>query len=58
MTDSNPWLFFTRPISDGLLAASALSVALAIWRGCEGYVKVSCLLPCRIMAPNRGGASL
>ena len=32
MTDSNPWLFFTRPISGGLLIAAALSVALAIWQ--------------------------
>ena len=27
MTDSNPWLFLTRPISGGLLLAAALSVA-------------------------------
>lgn len=32
MTDSNPWLFITRPISGGLLAASALSFAAAIWQ--------------------------
>jgi len=32
MTDSNPWLFITRPISGGLLAASALSIGLAIWQ--------------------------
>ena len=32
MTDSNPWLFFTRPISGGLLLASSLSVALAVWQ--------------------------
>jgi len=32
MTDDNPWLFLTRPISGGLLAAAALSVALAIWQ--------------------------
>jgi putative tricarboxylic transport membrane protein len=32
MTDSNPWLFLTRPISGGLLIAAALSVALAIWQ--------------------------
>jgi putative tricarboxylic transport membrane protein len=31
-TDANPWLFFTRPISGGLLAASVASVALAIWQ--------------------------
>jgi putative tricarboxylic transport membrane protein len=32
MTDSNPWLFITRPISGGLLVASVLSVAAAIWQ--------------------------
>ena len=32
MTDDNPWLFFTRPISGGLLAAAALSVMLAVWQ--------------------------
>ena len=32
MTDSNPWLFLTRPISGGLLLAAALSVVLAIWQ--------------------------
>jgi putative tricarboxylic transport membrane protein len=32
MTDSNPWLFLTRPISGGLLLASALSVVLALWQ--------------------------
>src|SRR5262245_39310916 len=32
MTDSDPWLFFTRPISGGLLLAAALSVALAVWQ--------------------------
>jgi putative tricarboxylic transport membrane protein len=31
-TDANPWLFVTRPISGGLLAASIASVALAIWQ--------------------------
>ena len=31
-TDANPWLFITRPISGGLLAASIASVALAIWQ--------------------------
>ena len=31
-TDANPWLFITRPISGGLLAASVASVALAIWQ--------------------------
>lgn len=32
MTDSDPWLFLTRPISGGLLIAAALSVAAAIWQ--------------------------
>jgi putative tricarboxylic transport membrane protein len=32
MTDSDPWLFFTRPISGGLLAAALLSVAFALWQ--------------------------
>jgi putative tricarboxylic transport membrane protein len=32
MTDSNPWLFLTRPISGGLLFASVASVAFALWQ--------------------------
>jgi putative tricarboxylic transport membrane protein len=32
MTDDNPWLFLTRPISGGLLVAAFLSVALAVWQ--------------------------
>jgi putative tricarboxylic transport membrane protein len=32
MTDDNLWLFLTRPISGGLLAAAALSVVLAVWQ--------------------------
>jgi putative tricarboxylic transport membrane protein len=32
MTDSDVWLFLTRPISGGLLAASAASVAFALWQ--------------------------
>jgi len=32
MTDADPWLFLTRPISGGLLAAAALSVAFAVWQ--------------------------
>ncbi len=31
-TDADPWLFLTRPISGGLIAASVLSVGLAIWQ--------------------------
>jgi putative tricarboxylic transport membrane protein len=32
MTDSNPWMFITRPISGGLLAASVISVVAALWQ--------------------------
>jgi putative tricarboxylic transport membrane protein len=32
MTDSNPWLFFTRPISGLLLTLSVASVAFALWQ--------------------------
>lgn len=32
MTDPNPWLFLTRPISGGLIAASAASLAFSIWQ--------------------------
>src|SRR5204863_223455 len=32
MTDSNPWLFITWPISGGLLLASVLSVLFALWQ--------------------------
>ena len=32
MTDSNPWLFVTRPISGGLLLASVLSFVAALWQ--------------------------
>ena len=32
MTDANPWLFLTRPISGGLLAAAVLSMAAAFWQ--------------------------
>jgi len=32
MTDSNPWLFVTRPISGVLLAASVLSIIAALWQ--------------------------
>ena len=32
MTDANPWLFVTRPISGGLLAASVISVIAALWQ--------------------------
>jgi putative tricarboxylic transport membrane protein len=32
MTNAEPWLFLTRPISGGLLAASVVSVAAALWQ--------------------------
>jgi putative tricarboxylic transport membrane protein len=32
MTDSDPWLFITRPISGVLLAASVLSIVAALWQ--------------------------
>jgi putative tricarboxylic transport membrane protein len=32
MTDPDPWLFLTRPISGGLLLASVLSAAFALWQ--------------------------
>ena len=32
MTDPDPWLFLTRPISGTLLAASVVSVVFAIWQ--------------------------
>ena len=32
MTDDNPWLFLTRPISGCLVAASAASLAFSIWQ--------------------------
>lgn len=32
MTDSDLWLFVTRPISAFLLALSVLSVVLALWQ--------------------------
>ena len=32
MTDANPWLFLTRPISGGLIALSVASVAFALWQ--------------------------
>jgi putative tricarboxylic transport membrane protein len=31
-TDPDPWLFLTRPISGGLIAASVASIALAVWQ--------------------------
>jgi putative tricarboxylic transport membrane protein len=39
MTDSNPWLFLTRPISGGLIAASVASMAFAFWQHRRGQKK-------------------
>jgi putative tricarboxylic transport membrane protein len=32
MTDANPWLFLTRPISGLLIGASVLSILAALWQ--------------------------
>ncbi len=32
MTDDDPWLFITRPISGGLLLVAVISVVLSIWQ--------------------------
>ena len=32
MTDSDPWLFLTRPISGGLLLLAAASLGFSIWQ--------------------------
>lgn len=41
MTDSNPWLFITRPISGGLLALSVASVIFALWQHHRQRTRVS-----------------
>jgi putative tricarboxylic transport membrane protein len=41
MTDSDPWLFVTRPISGGLLAAAALSVGFAVWQHLRHQRRIS-----------------
>ncbi|MBM3568075.1 MAG: hypothetical protein FJX46_04890 [Alphaproteobacteria bacterium] len=41
MTDDNPWLFVTRPISGGLLLAAATSVGLAVWQHLRHQKKVA-----------------
>jgi putative tricarboxylic transport membrane protein len=41
MTDANPWLFVTRPISGGLLLAAALSVVFAIWQHLRHHPRIS-----------------
>ena len=37
MTDADPWLFLTRPISGAMLVLSALSVLLAVWQHRRQY---------------------
>ncbi len=39
MTDDNPWLFLTRPISGILLILSVLSVAFALWQHRRHYAR-------------------
>ena len=41
MTDGNPWLFLTRPISGLLLLAAAASVVLAIWQHWRHQARVA-----------------
>ena len=45
MTDANPWLFLTRPISGGLLAAAVASMAFAIWQHRRTKGKTSSVEP-------------
>jgi putative tricarboxylic transport membrane protein len=45
MTDPDPWLFLTRPISGGLLAAAAASMAFAIWQHHRAKGKTSAAEP-------------
>jgi putative tricarboxylic transport membrane protein len=37
MTDADPWLFLTRPISGAMLALAVLSVAFALWQHRRQY---------------------
>ncbi|MBI4593449.1 MAG: tripartite tricarboxylate transporter permease, partial [Candidatus Rokubacteria bacterium] len=37
MTDADPWLFLTRPISGGMLVLSVLSIVLALWQHRRQY---------------------
>jgi putative tricarboxylic transport membrane protein len=41
MTDANPWLFLTRPISGALIALSVASLAFAIWQHYRHRAKVA-----------------
>ncbi|MBI2493407.1 MAG: hypothetical protein HYV94_15105, partial [Candidatus Rokubacteria bacterium] len=37
MTDSDPWLFVTRPIAGAMLGLSVASVVLALWQHRRQY---------------------
>ena len=41
MTDADPWLFLTRPISGSLLALSVASIAFSIWQHYRHRAKVA-----------------
>lgn len=41
MTDSDPWLFLTRPISGALLALAAASLAFSVWQHYRHRAKVA-----------------
>ncbi len=41
MTDSDPWLFLTPPISGGLLALSAASLAFSVWQHYRHRAKIA-----------------
>ncbi len=41
MTDANPWLFLTRPISGTLIALSVISVVLALWQHRRARARVA-----------------
>ena len=41
MTDANPWLFLTRPISGALIALSAASLVFSIWQHYRHRAKIA-----------------
>ena len=41
MTDADPWLFLTRPISGSLLALSVASIAFSLWQHYRHRAKVA-----------------
>jgi putative tricarboxylic transport membrane protein len=45
MTDDNPWLFLTRPISGVMLVLSVLSIALALWQHRRQYRRAAAAAP-------------